>query len=642
MKNQHQQPHPKVAESENIEANHLRFTKSLFQHYSKSAFNFYVNKRIAYLLGISMNIKSVKETFYNKLIQNTSLFTNHNFASIITEINKEIEHHTQQRYPITYTSKGKGKLQTPAKTRVKSPNNLSYHYTLGSAINISLTDVSTLNATSAIGCFPFQSKQRKENLLGSYSNSWEITESEGKQEVEKEKKSEDQEFTYQNPILENLEIETLNFQTQPNLDNQKNNTPNIQTLSNQNYLNPEVINQYLLPVIVINQPPVEPIGQPIQPPNQQNQQLPPVPTQQQQLLPPQQQQMAYVPIVKLDKFNSKKDDTQVWLNNVVKAITANNWDNAKAIQAIFYFLQNTAEDTEVVTIYLGLTPENATSSNQRIKQQQLPTNNISPATITKNESLDAIFSFKLEEPSDMPLFSKAILEKKPIMVMYTDTKIDGHSIKLNLDTASTRIVTANKATKTPLGEIDDFSIEVNSTIVPIKVLVIEATQYQALVNNDWLSKTNAVFNWMTQELVLSQNEAYQVSWANDKYNKLPPILLWNDNGKKKQKETELTWNADQVWDTDHNLEELPSWKWDKREKGKGKAKEEEPLPTASYTLYTDILPQLSSYCQPKLICINYGKKLSSIGAYCGDNKEYQTATKFYCCACLVKCFGRPK
>ncbi|KAG9293547.1 hypothetical protein G9A89_005550 [Geosiphon pyriformis] len=42
-----------------------------------------------------------------------------------------------------------------------------------SAINISSTDVSTLNATSTFGCFPFQSKQRKAELLGPYGNYFE-------------------------------------------------------------------------------------------------------------------------------------------------------------------------------------------------------------------------------------------------------------------------------------------------------------------------------------------------------------------------------------------------------------------------------------------------------------------------------------
>ncbi|KAG9303295.1 hypothetical protein G9A89_013621 [Geosiphon pyriformis] len=212
-----------------------------------------------------------------------------------------------------------------------------------------------------------------------------------------------------------------------------------------------------------------------------------------------------------------------------------------------------------IRIFLLMTPEDATSSNQRIEQQQPPTNNISPTTITENKFLDAIFPFKLKKPLDMSLFSGAALEEKPITAMYTDTKIDGHSIKLILNSdqlgrqvdhaASARIIIVDGATKTPIGEINDFSIEVNGIIVPIKVLVMEATQYQALVGNDWLSKTNP--EWSTH--------ISTISWANKKHNELPPILSWNDNGKGKQKETELTWNADQAWNTNHDLEKLPSW-----------------------------------------------------------------------------------
>ncbi|KAG9291951.1 hypothetical protein G9A89_004889 [Geosiphon pyriformis] len=129
----------------------------------ESAFNFYVNERIVYLLGTPINIKLARKAFYSELILNTNLLTNHNLASIITKINKEIKHHTQQRYPITYASKGKGKLQTPAvipkkiqpptwkKTKVESPTNPSYHYTPRSAINITSTGVTTSNTTSAFG-----------------------------------------------------------------------------------------------------------------------------------------------------------------------------------------------------------------------------------------------------------------------------------------------------------------------------------------------------------------------------------------------------------------------------------------------------------------------------------------------------------
>ncbi|KAG9301966.1 hypothetical protein G9A89_021010 [Geosiphon pyriformis] len=234
-----------VAESESIRANYLEFVKFLFQHYcqhlelnhnqilAELAFNFYVNEKIVYLLRTPVNTELVRETFYHELIQNTSLSTNYNFASIITKINKEIKHHTQQRYPITYASKGKEKLQTPVvipkqiqpptwkKTRVKSPTNPSYHYTLRNTINITSTGASTSHVTLIFGQFSFQSKQRKEDLLRSYGAyfekfksqspiSWKVIELEEEQEEEKEE-SEDQKFTYQNPIPENLNIETLNF-----------------------------------------------------------------------------------------------------------------------------------------------------------------------------------------------------------------------------------------------------------------------------------------------------------------------------------------------------------------------------------------------------------------------------------------------
>ncbi|KAG9296215.1 hypothetical protein G9A89_014807 [Geosiphon pyriformis] len=146
--------------------------------------------------------------------------------------------------------------------------------------------------------------------------------------------------------------------------------------------------------------------------------------------------------------------------------------------------------------------------------------------------------------------------------------------------ASTRIITTDGATKTPISKIDALSIKVNGIIVLIKVLVIEATQYQALINNNWLFKTHTMLNWNTQKLQLSQNgqythipatcghfkpiitplapliefkkekekltwEVYQISWADKDHNKLLLILSWDDNNKEKQKK-ELTWNIDQA------------------------------------------------------------------------------------------------
>ncbi|KAG9295042.1 hypothetical protein G9A89_017836 [Geosiphon pyriformis] len=83
--------------------------------------------------------------------------------------------------------------------------------------------------------------------------------------------------------------------------------------------------------------------------------------------------MAYTPIAKLKKFTGKKNDAQIWLNNIEKAITANGINDTKALQAIPYFLQDTANscnnnsinqlantfttikqgENEAVTTYLG-------------------------------------------------------------------------------------------------------------------------------------------------------------------------------------------------------------------------------------------------------------------------------------------------
>ncbi|KAG9307322.1 hypothetical protein G9A89_017150 [Geosiphon pyriformis] len=53
--------------------------------------------------------------------------------------------------------------------------------------------------------------------------------------------------------------------------------------------------------------------------------------------------MAYISIAKLKKFTGEEDDTQAWINNVTKVITANNWDDARTMQVILYFLKDMAD-----------------------------------------------------------------------------------------------------------------------------------------------------------------------------------------------------------------------------------------------------------------------------------------------------------
>ncbi|KAG9286354.1 hypothetical protein G9A89_014520 [Geosiphon pyriformis] len=289
--------------------------------------------------------------------------------------------------------------------------------------------------------------------------------------------------------------------------------------------------------------------------------------------------MTYTPIAKLKKFTDKKNNIQVWLNNIEKAITANGWNDTRAIQAIPYFFQDTVnlwyqslvnkpqdfnafkinilqcvcpihpvdlqaaitnaknfEATELETnhtqtnlgtghaqnmnfqhyLSLLITPKDAIFNNLKPNQKQPLISNISLATISNDKSLVAIFYFEFEKTTPVLLFNGAALDTKPITAMYTNVKVDGHTIKLILDSglagsiitkqlidqlgyqvdhaASTRIITADGVTKTSIGEIDNFPIKVNGITVPIKVLVMKTTQYQALIGNKWLSKTNAMLD----------------------------------------------------------------------------------------------------------------------------------------------------
>ncbi|KAG9289711.1 hypothetical protein G9A89_014446 [Geosiphon pyriformis] len=83
-------------------------------------------------------------------------------------------------------------------------------------------------------------------------------------------------------------------------------------------------------------------------------------------------------------------------------------------------------------------------------------------------------------------------------------------------------------------------------MTPIKVLVMEATQYQALVGNDWLSKVNAMLDWNTQELQLTYQSQHIRVLAMCGHFKTPQreILLI----KLEKKKEKPTWEAYQVFD----------------------------------------------------------------------------------------------
>ncbi|KAG9284364.1 hypothetical protein G9A89_023621 [Geosiphon pyriformis] len=162
--------------------------------------------------------------------------------------------------------------------------------------------------------------------------------------------------------------------------------------------------------------------------------------------------------------------------------------------------------------YFGLTEDQGFD-----KSTPQTKSNIPPVTITEDTTLATIFSFDIDNLNTHSLFSEAAINQdKPIMALYTDARVEGIDIKLILDSGSAgsiitkqlmdqlgcqvdhattaRIITADRNTKTPIGEINNFPFEINGIQIPTKVLVMEATQYQALIKNDWLSKANATFD----------------------------------------------------------------------------------------------------------------------------------------------------
>ncbi|KAG9288480.1 hypothetical protein G9A89_015686 [Geosiphon pyriformis] len=135
--------------------------------------------------------------------------------------------------------------------------------------------------------------------------------------------------------------------------------------------------------------------------------------------------------------------------------------------------------------------------------------------------------YQVNNTNESPfLLSNAVAnEQKAITAMYTEAEVEGKPICLILNSGSAGsiityqliqqlkrnvdrpaqivIVTADGMKKTPVGEIDNFLFTLDGITISVKVLVMDAPQYQALVGNDWLQKANANLNWETQELTIS-------------------------------------------------------------------------------------------------------------------------------------------
>ncbi|KAG9297653.1 hypothetical protein G9A89_011168 [Geosiphon pyriformis] len=268
-----------------------------------------------------------------------------------------------------------------------------------------------------------------------------------------------------------------------------------------------------------------------------------------------------------------------------------------------------------------------------IKQISQPSkqtkSNIPPVTITENTTLAAIFPFDIDNLNTHSLFNiKLILDSGSASSIITKQLIDqlGHQVDC---AATAQIITADGNTKTPIGEIDNFPFEINGIQISTKVLVMEATQYQALVRNDWLLKANTTLDWNTQELQLTFNRQHARVPATCGHFKNQcteePLIEFEDTSMPPTIETYQV-----SWADDYQTELLPPPTWEK--KGKSRAKEEPQSSSLGYV----ISDQRNLFYQlPRLICVDCEKKLSTMGACIGDNEEWPTATKYYCRLCKI-------
>ncbi|KAG9301006.1 hypothetical protein G9A89_018958 [Geosiphon pyriformis] len=219
---------------------------------------------------------------------------------------------------------------------------------------------------------------------------------------------------------------------------------------------------------------------------------------------------------------------------------------------------------------------------------------IPPARIAKNANLSDIFSFEFEANKSPFLLSNAAAnEQKAITAMYTKAKVEGKPIHLILDSGSTGsiityqlmqqlkrnidrpaqtiIVTADGMKKTPVGEIDNFLFTIDGITIPVKVLVMDALQYQALVRNNWLQKANANLNWETQELTISyQGQHAQVPATCGTFNKCSekaPAFEFKPEEEKPIIKTFMALGSTSNWAeeteqkhfTPHSESETPGW-----------------------------------------------------------------------------------
>ncbi|KAG9301745.1 hypothetical protein G9A89_003291 [Geosiphon pyriformis] len=217
-------------------------------------------------------------------------------------------------------------------------------------------------------------------------------------------------------------------------------------------------------------------------------------------------------------------------------------------------------------------------------------NTILPAQIAQNANLSDIFSFEFEANELPSLLSNAAVNKqRAITAMYTKATVEKKPIRLILNSrsagniiiyqlmqqlqrtvnrpAQTVIVIADGMKKTPVEEIDNFLFTIDKITISIKVLVIDAPQYQALVENDWLFKANANLNWETQKLKISYQGQYIIVPATcgtfNKQSEKAPVFEFEEEKEMPLTETYMALGSTSNWakETEQEIfEESRGWK----------------------------------------------------------------------------------
>ncbi|KAG9292779.1 hypothetical protein G9A89_006340 [Geosiphon pyriformis] len=226
-------------------------------------------------------------------------------------------------------------------------------------------------------------------------------------------------------------------------------------------------------------------------------------------------------------------------------------------------------------------------------------------------------------------YSLLSLKQITITAMYTEAEVEGKAIYLILDSrsagniltyqlmqqlkrnvdqpAQTVIITADGMKKTPVGEIDNFLFTLDGITIPVKVLVMNTPQYQALVRNDWLQKANANLNWETQELTIFYQRQYaQVSATCGTFNKCSekvPAFEFEPEEKKPIIKTFMTLGSTSNWADETEQQYFST---------NDSLETKKPVTTRWNVPYSKPKPQKQHLYIP-LKCKDCHKKLSSMG-----------------------------